>query len=361
MKLQRMRHSFNTGRRRIMGGLAAAPAVASLQGCAALFESITGCPADPAESGPVTWIPDVAHPVFWGVHDLSTADGAPRDMMIYYPAYKFRAPPILKLCFARWPVVLFLHGQVVGAPITGFHRRWWRLPSTLARCGYVVVVPNHNPGIQAPPAAVQAAMRDLDWVRNEWSESNWVDKRPTSITVAGHSNGSLVAAAVAAAHPELGALVSWGGHHPNPPDNFELLRTVTVPSFYMWTKRNTLEDLDGLWEALASPTKYAAMYEGEHFDYLDELDISGVPRGPCPHMPGVAADLAALFISSNVASLTRIPVDLTIPKVQLTAEQEIYAGGNLMSFDQVNNHPGCRIDLRWNVNGVSGSRRLGPT
>jgi len=47
------------------------------------------------------------------------------------------------------------------------------------------------------------------------------------------------------------------------PDNFELLRTVTVPSFYMWTKRNFLEDLDGLWEALAPP-KSAAMYEGEH-------------------------------------------------------------------------------------------------
>jgi pimeloyl-ACP methyl ester carboxylesterase len=233
------------------------------------------------------------------------------------------------------------------------------LPSTLARCGYVVVVPNHNPGILASPADVQAAMRDVDWVRNQWSGADWIDKRSTSITVAGHSNGALVAAAVAAAHPEIGAFVSLGGHHPNPPDNFEVLLTVSVPSFYMWTKTNQLEDLDGLWEGLPA-SKYAAVYEGQHFDYLSESDISGVPRGPCPHIPGVAADLAALFVSSNVASLTQIPIGLTKPQVQLTPEQAIYAGGNLASLDQINTHPGCRVDLRWKVSGVTGSRRLGP-
>lgn len=356
-----MRNTCHTGRRRLLRALSAAPALTVLPGCADLLVDIAqSCPKDPADSGGVTWIPDVAHPVFWGVHDLTTADGAPRDMMVYYPAYKFQAPPVLKVCVARWPVVIFLHGQVVGGTsIVGFHRKWWRLPSTLARCGYVVAVPNHNPGVIATTADIQAAMRDIDWVRNQWSGQDWVDKRPTSTAVAGHSNGAVLAAAVAAAHPEMAALVSLSGQHTPPDDIDVLLNGVAVPSFYMWTKRNPAEDIDPYWNGF-KPPKYAAVYEGEHFDYLDPADISGVPRGPCPLIGAVAADLVSLFISSNLASLTQVPIDLSKPQVQLTPQQQIYAGGNLLSLDQINSEPGCSVDLRWNVHGVIGSRHLGP-
>ncbi len=392
-------------RRRLLGSLAAAPTLSLFPGCAELVEGVAGgCPADPAASGDVTWIPDVAHPVSWGVHDLTTASGAPRDMMIYYPAALEPEPvigiettarrvvvgrdplntprPMLKLCIGRWPVVVFLHG---GPPpnvpvLSGYYRQWWRLPSTLARCGYVVVVPNHVAygDYEASPADIAAVMRDVDWVRTQWSEAEWVDQRPTSTALAGHSNGARLAGATILAHPEIGAFVSLSGGYAGW-DRLSELPTIATPSFFMWAKlraptpgvlaTNSEEDLDivpprrgsaaaSMWDELAMP-KHAAVFEGHHFDYLD--DSGGWPRGACPHIGALAADLTALFISSNLASLTQVPLDLSPPQVQLTPNQQRYAQGHLSSFDQVRIDPRCKVELRWSVGGVTGSRALGPS
>lgn len=39
----------------------------------------------------------------------------------------------------------------------------------------------------------------------------------------------------------------------------EVLRTVTVPSFFMWTKVDPMEDLDGGFRDSVAPPKYAAV------------------------------------------------------------------------------------------------------
>jgi pimeloyl-ACP methyl ester carboxylesterase len=359
-------------RRRLLGSLGAAGILALLPGCSEddIKKILDTCPTDPAATGGIDWTPDIGHPLFWGFQDLGTAQGAPRDMLIYYPSLEGspQNAPIHQRCLTRWPVVLFLHGQPPsGVPTAGYHRKWSLLPSVLARCGYVVVVPNH--GANLPDSgSVAAALADLNYVRTSWSNANWVEKRAEMTVVAGHSFGALLAATIANAHPEFGALLSLSGGFHNLTDFPTVLRGVKAPSFFMWAKGEDIilpfEDLDGgkVWDSLPQ-NKYAAVFQGEHFDYLPaSLLQPGDFRGPCDLVGGVAADLAALFISEFVPvplGTTHIGVDLRSPQVQLTQKQQFYAGAHLQSIAGFATHQGCKLDLRWVVDGATGIRKIG--
>jgi pimeloyl-ACP methyl ester carboxylesterase len=249
------------------------------------------------------------------------------------------APPILKVCVTRWPVVHFLHGDPpAGVSNVGYHKKWFRFAISLARSGFVVVVPSHDANI--PSAAdVTKADADLNFVRNQWSDSAWVAKQPELTAVAGHSFGALAAAQIAGAHPEFGAFVSLGGGFSelaNPPDTFNALH---IPSFFMWAKGLGFEDLDGgaaggQWNPLPI-NKYAAVYQGQHFDYLRPQDRGTAAQGPCDLIGGVAGDLAALFIARNIRvplSPIQVSVDLKPPQAQLTPQQEFFAGNHLTAL-----------------------------
>jgi hypothetical protein len=111
-------------RRRLLTGLGAAGILALLPGCSEddIKKILDTCPTDPAATGGIDWTPDLGHPLFWGVQDLGTAQGAPRDMLIYYPSLEGSPTnaPIHQRCLTRWPVVLFLHGQPpTGVPTRG--------------------------------------------------------------------------------------------------------------------------------------------------------------------------------------------------------------------------------------------------
>jgi pimeloyl-ACP methyl ester carboxylesterase len=334
----------------------------------------------PAVSG-VDWIPDIAHPVAWGEDHLTAADGAPRTLSLYYPSARFLPPrQMLRSCIGRWPVVLVLHGQAPDGLTTeqraAYHRAWWRAPVALARSGYVVVVPRHGavlPTAEAAPAQVDAAMRDIEWVRTQWGEAKWVDQRPASTAVVGHSFGALLAARIAVAQPQIAAFVSLGGGFHQLDDATQLLQSIRAPSFFMFSSDAgrrfepflQFERIDGdpqpsknVWTTLTQD-KYAAVYAGAHFDYLDAEQSGSAPHGDCSLIGGVAADLVALFIASNLQSLTRVPVDLEKPKPPLTPAQEALAIQHLVSVDRIDQAPGCRVDLKWRVAGTSGARTLG--
>ena len=52
----------------------------------------------------------------------------------------------------------------------------------------------------------------------------------------------------------------------------------------------------GLWDTFTYP-KYAAEFEGNHFDYITQPPGCGKPVGPCGLIKTVAADLVTLFFS----------------------------------------------------------------
>src|SRR5688500_5160571 len=346
-------------RREIVTGLFGA---ALLGGCSSLIEDIfSSCPARPSGVG---WIVDIAHPVFFGVE---AAAGSPRPMTLYYPSATARDGALLESCPQKWPIVLFLHGMPPreGRPTSPWASVWTRLPQTIARCGYVVAVPSHNAQqIESDPAAaVAAAVADIEWVRSSWNGSAWVDKRATSTVLAGHSYGALIAARTAAAH-EVGALVSLSGPYIQDGATKQALTQVTAPSFFMWggddTVSNQFDDLHEVmfWSNQLTQNRYAAVYEGEHFDYVDAVHTEGASRGPCAHVGAASADLAALFIASNIASLTPVGIDLRKPQVALTAEQQGFADGHPQGLDQFAG-PGCRMTLSWVVGGETGGRQFG--
>jgi predicted dienelactone hydrolase len=345
--------------------MAVAATLALLPACTEedLERILETCPTDPADQGGIDWTPDVGAPVFYGHQDLTPADGAPRDLRVFYPSVDGSPPdaPMLRRCLVRWPVVLFLHGQPPQLNGThSYHLRWAHLPAVLARSGYVVVVPSLSSQqiITDPEAARDAALADLDWVRSGWSEATWVNQQATA--VAGHSLGGVLASFVAAARPDMQAMVTLSGDFLNG----GRLGQVEAPSFFMWAHDLLSEDLDllGTWNQLSMP-RYKAVFPGEHFDYLRESDVhDSTPRGRCDLIGPVAADLAALFLSIHLpVPLGRnpAPVDLQPPSVQLTDDQRFFAGGHLSGLGQFPDSSGCQLDLAWDLDGTTGQRQIG--
>ncbi|WP_162906967.1 alpha/beta hydrolase [Allorhizocola rhizosphaerae] len=354
-------------RNRLLAAVAALSTLAVMLACTKEnIEAVLGtCPSSFEEGGGISWTPDVGRPVFWGMQDLTVAAGAPRDMQIFYPTFEgfTNAPPILKQCLTRWPVVHFLHGDPpVGVQNPGYHKKWFRFAISLARSGFVVVVPSHDARLPSNPD-ISAAEADLNFVRNQWSNSAWVAKQPELTAVAGHSYGALTAATIAGAHPEFGAFISLGGGFSELPNPIGTLQALRMPSLFMWAKREPQEDLDsgGQWNAVTA-NKYAATYEGRHFDYLHPADSGNAQRGPCELIGGTTGDLAALFIARNVRiplSPTQVSVELTPPQVQLTFDQEFYAGNHLEQLRTMPHVSACKMDMRWIVDGATGARKVG--
>ena len=83
---------------------AVAGAALAAVGCKTIPEP-PGPDCDPPSVSGVDWIPDVAHPVAWSEEHLTTADGTPRIMSIYYPSPRFIPPrPIRSTAHLRGPI-----------------------------------------------------------------------------------------------------------------------------------------------------------------------------------------------------------------------------------------------------------------
>jgi pimeloyl-ACP methyl ester carboxylesterase len=351
---------------------AATGAALAAAGCKTIPEP-PGPDCDPPSVSGVDWIPDVAHPVAFGEEHLTTADGAPRIMSIYYPSPRFLPPrPMLRSCLGRWPVVLLLHGQPPGgvstSPADAYNRRFSRIAVALARSGYVVVAPLHTPRPtpENTSTLIAEAQTDVDWVRNTWHEAKWVDRSSRSVTVVGHSFGGIEAARIAAGWPEVAALVSLSGTYLELNDVADLISSISCPSLFMFSKTpgvefELIEDnpnpVNNFWRTLPGD-RYAAIFEGQHFDYLDASASGTAPRGPCTQIGQLAADLTALFVASSVRSLTRVPIELRKPQVVLTDAQQALAIQHLPAIDKDWGEV-CKVQLKWRAGGQEGTRTIG--
>jgi hypothetical protein len=162
-------------RRQLLSGAGTTSVLALLSGCRGLIEDAAdSCPDDPAQSGGVTWIPDIGHPVFFGFEDHSVSTGAPRDMRIYYPTFEGtpQNAPVLRVCIGRWPVVLFLHGQTPAGGSNGpGHLKWQRFALVLARSAEL-----RDDLEQGKYTLAEDALEDgVDWLSPERSidAGNW--------------------------------------------------------------------------------------------------------------------------------------------------------------------------------------------
>lgn len=360
-------------RRGLLRGMAASSVAALLPGCTR--PARPGAECDPPSVSDIDWVlPDVARPVHFGVTDGepvilgALAPGPqspiapPRPLLIYYPSASLTASrPILRPCVGRSPLVVFLHGDSGSIPDAGYHRRWHRISSSLARCGYVVAAPAHAPSPDPGDAALAAVARDVEWLRTHWSGSPWLDVRPASTSFVGHSWGALLAGRAASELPAA-AFVSLGGGLPGSVV-FNRLRTFPVPALYVYLDDSSpgslAENLDGSWDDFAQP-RWRAVYRGRHFDYLDPADSAPEQRGTeCPHFPQAVADLVALFLGASVASLSQVDPDLRPPEVELTPRQHEFAVNHFNAIDALDHDRRCGIELAWATSAGAGSRILG--
>jgi dienelactone hydrolase len=362
------------------------------------FDRLEPCVED---KGIVDWTPDVLHPVAAGFKDYGPPE-APLPMRLFYPTYQAFTEgggairPLLKICSVRWPVVLFLHGRPPcdesGVTEAGYHLRWSRFATVLAKSGYVVALPSYeapHPG-DTDAATLARVTSVIDWVRGvrvdttnpgaatartadpilprRWENADFVHPRATAI--AGHSFGAVLAARAAQARPSISSFVSLGGPFRFLGDDaIPILESIQARKFFVWVDPSgsthlESENLDrnGLWSGIPQPKHAGVILGDDHFDYIRLRLSSGVEcgqfPGSCTAVQGVAPDLAALFIARHtpVGASPSIPLSLIPPNRDLTPRQRFFAGAHLSSFEQFQSQRSCHMTLRWETPGESGSR-----
>ena len=358
-------------RRDCLRGVVTLGAAAQLAGCEDLIGVLgNACPEDPADQGGIDWVPDVMFPVAAGFEDVDVAQGAPGPARIWYPTFEVftergSAPlRILKHCLARWPVVLFLHGNPP-CNIPNYNRHWTTIPAELARSGYVVVAPQHDHLFPQDSSGVPFVSSFIDWTRNSWQHARWIDKRSNAVAIAGHSYGALLGARVATSRSDISACAFLSGPWDELNDRNPLLRGLGRPTFYMFTPDEFFEDVNaqGLWDTFEYP-KYAASFRGSHFDYITQPPGCGQDVGSCGLIKDVAADLVTLFLSRYLpvaASKTVIDLNLVPPAAPFTSgTQQFYGARRLSGLDEIKTAQGCSVALKWRHGNIAGSRHLGP-
>jgi acetyl esterase/lipase len=335
----------------------------------------------------IDWQPTVLTPVFFGVADFNNEAHLPGELHVFYPsldgavagAELLRAPE-------RFPLIVFLHGNC-NEPV--HYKRWYRLPAALARSGYIVAVPD-LPNIREGKPPWDEEQNDhqlveltLSWLRNR---SEFGDSLTTrEIGIIGHSFGALLGgdmvrrirqSRVLHRYPYMSLSGVWRRW---PEFSLGELRT---PSVFVWgtgldlseemyAQLITPEGDDVRWGEIPTPKHNVQFHEGHHWDWLPDgveqpCGVSG-ERGPCDLAMPLAADFACTFFNRYLpppgtdAVADRIGDDLIAPKLDLTDEQEFFAGGHLVGMSRVDGSAGCSVTHNWELpRGASGSVTLGP-
>ena len=354
-------------------------------------------PAGDDAASDISWTPSVLSPVFYGYADyfvhlpipvvdpnaqianpqIPNARPSPTRRIrqqtvldpnalirVYYPtlAGSPRCAPFLA-ANSRYPLVVFIHGDCSAEK---FHyTKWARLPSILAKSGFVVAIPDLQP-IGHPSntdSATYARIKDvIDWMHFKWSRRSALMGVDT-LGIVGHSWGALHGLQLASTiNPKV--FVSLSGQTSEFPAGPP---RPNVPKLFFWGSGEPTFGLPAsYWNALSTPKHQIVFNQGQHWDYVPAPDTAcDSTAGPCDNVDNLAADFTALFVSKYMPPpggfgdpATSIPDDLRPPDVELSVQQEFYTGGHLNSFNGVPRDCGCT--MKWETANGSGTRMLPP-
>src|ERR1022692_268840 len=195
---------------------------AAAQGAAPLIPANARTPPGPARTAPFAAAGRSAQPpAYWPPRPRSRS---PRLAAILAPVGGF-------------PLIVFAHGECKESE---HYKKWYQLPARLARCGYVVVVPE-LPGIiagdEAPEVGPDLALLwgFINWMRTEWEHRQTLMPAPFT-GVAGHSHGGGLAAALVTSNPgAFKAFASLSGITREP---FAAIAAAPMPKLFMWGTRD---------------------------------------------------------------------------------------------------------------------------
>jgi pimeloyl-ACP methyl ester carboxylesterase len=317
----------------------------------------------------IKWQPGALTPVFFSSQYLDATHSAPGRMEVWYPSLDgvVTDGPLLHSC-GRFPLIVYLHGHCGDKD---HFRQSAYSAEQLARCGYVVVVPElpgtavgTPPWIDPHPDLV--LLKDIvTWMRDQWPGRD-VLMPPPATAIVGHSYGALLGARLAQEIP-VSAYASLGGvwleWSPLPPAP---LLDLHVPALFAWGTGSSefSAQLGSLWDDVTPPKHRLVFENAQHWDYLTANCASHDDRGPCTIVKDLAAGFLALFISKymppeNWSELkTRIEPKLLRPSYALTPAQEFFAGAHLVGFELITTRPGCSLIQSWDTGEGTGSITL---
>lgn len=314
----------------------------------------------------ISWRPNALAPVFYGFQDVGSAEGAPATARVFFPSLEGSpdGAPILQDC-GRYPLIVFAHGHCTGD--SDHHLRWFEIPANLARAGYVVAVPAlpEIAGGTSPSNADAdlARLRDLvSWMRTGWVHGSLVAPAPATGLV-GHSFGAGLAGRLAT-EGSIGAYAALSGHVAR-----QVREAIGAPKLFTWgfPTSDGLEFLipisDADWADLGTPKHRVVLSELAHWDYLRAGVVPcETARGTCPPARIVVWDLLTMFFGNYlpppwVPTLpSRIPASLIPPELDLTPEQQFFAGGWLSGFGLLEGEAdSCSVTISFQTSSGSGS------
>lgn len=313
----------------------------------------TTCTPPAGEHPGIGWGPSIFAPVFYGFADYTLDTGL--AVRMFYPSVESRAScaQILGGTAARFPLVLFLHGDCTPEP--NHYLQWTHLPHILARAGFVVAVPTLAPiGHPGDPNSTGygRASAVITWARTEWDYRHLLFSTVTGVI--GHSFGALHAQQIATStNPTafVGLSGQQGDFGTSPPQ-------PTCPKMFVF---GTGEDFpfrlsDAAWNALVGEKHRLILSGLHHWDYVPfatNTCQSGL-FSSCGQYHRMAADLIAIFLSRYMSSehsgiLTDfIPPSLVLPVHHRTPAQEAFAADWLSSLSQ-SLPADCSAALSWSI------------
>lgn len=311
---------------------------------------------------PIEWVPSVFSPVFYGYrdHELTlpppppdlapVASAVPGDFTVplpgslsakcrvFYPTLDGSpqdAPPLTGC--ATTPLIVFSHGQCApGSLPVDFHLAWYELPATLARAGYVVVIPSYDD--PNSDEDLERLVRLISWARSDSSPYASMLKPPPRTGLVGHSYGA--------------AMTVWAIRERRVPiGGYALLSpqgsvSADIPEPILWTWGDlgdlTADPRIDQWEP-SQPAHAVQFVDAEHHDYLPwgRVECAKSQQTDVRLMPHLAADIVTLFFARYLPQdrprvsprwlpwpfRPRVSARLQPVKWPLTTKQRFYAGG----------------------------------
>ncbi|MDF9750280.1 PASTA domain-containing protein [Arthrobacter sp. ES3-54] len=307
------------------------------------------------ESCPVGWQPCALRPVFWAFTDYGPSDGVPVPVRVFYPTVDGtpQDASMARGC-GRYPVVVFLHGHCQSGEVDHY-LQWEHLGIVLAKSGYLAVMPQ-IPDI-ASVLAGQPPLTTIDqlltWIRGRWEHHDVLLPAP-STAVIGHSYGGLLAGRYAS---EVGSVAALATLHSSwehdAPQLAGILETLAIPKLLVLGKKDAMSLVsERLWNSMPLPSHRATFENAGHWDYLPRSSTNCGTRSACSFYPAAAFTILDMFLSRYLPPekatdlYDRIPDDLRPPTLQLTPEQEFFAGGNwLREIDLMAGDAECAVQL----------------
>ncbi|QMU28342.1 alpha/beta hydrolase family protein [Adhaeribacter radiodurans] len=322
------------------------------------------CNEPPPNPSPISWQPHALTPVFYGFKDYSTTEGVPGKCRVFFPTID-GSPQNATILPARYsyPLIILAHGH---CDEMNHYTKWFQLPAQLARCGYVVVVPE-MPGISIHPSnpdhpSLTRLAQIVTWMRSGWPHSNLLFSSAAHTGIIGHSYGALLGARFAV-QQQLAAYASIAGVWEDWPSGSLPIAGFTKPTLFIRGTDDWFTNVSNLlWSSLALQKHMTVFKDGRHWDYLPAgMSTCENGRGPCTRTPVITADIVSMFFAKYLqpkftsALSLRIPDSLVPPlPLQLTYEQEFYAGSHLTGFP-ISSNSGCTVTLSWETYNGSGS------